>query len=1017
MAATPPAESVARARIAENYGKLPLGFEANRGQAEPDVRFLSRGSGYTLYLTAREAVLTLRATSAPDRTDLLRIQFAGATADAADGNSLPVAEKLLPGATNYLIGNDPAGWRTGLPAFARVHYPGVYPGVDLIFYGNHRQLEYDFVVRAGADPSAIRLRFDGAAKLRLDASGNLVIGTEDGSIAFHKPAVYQLVEGKRTPVAGRFKLLAHNSVGFSLGRYDNSRLLVIDPVLAYSTFLGNSTSAINSIAVDSTGAAYLAGTATSTDYPITPGAYQTSFKNSHYTAFITKLNPSGTALIYSTFLGGSGKPWGGDGAAKVAVDSAGNAYTTGSACSSDFPVTSNAFQSANLAAAKSGCIGFFAKLNQKGTALDYSTYLGGTDSPMGFDTPTSLALDAAGNVYIGGLAYSTDFPTTAGVLQTTNKSSAYYGWNEFIAKINPAASGKASLIYSTYLGGSGESTPPTGGVVAVAADKAGDVFVSAPVQSTDFPVTKGVFQSTNKGTAKGGFNLTVAKINPTATSLVYATYLGGSGAGYHGDVAGGIAVDSSGNAYLAGTTYETNFPVTKGAFQTTNKGAANPNGNVATCFVTKMNSTGTALVYSTFLGGSGFYMGDSASSLAIDNSGDAYIVGLTDSSDFPVTANAYQSTNRGRFEANTATNAFFTELNPAGAGLVYSTFLGGSGGDAALALARGSTGDVFLSGYTRSSNFPVTPDAYQTTFKSPSLVTGFVSHFVMGTAPTTLPTVTLITANANPAVAGTSLIFTAVVGPVSGTGVSTGNVVFSFDEAAAATVPLSATGLATWSSGPLSPGLHYILASYSGSSTYAASGAGITETIAPQTPVISPPGGTYSSAQLVTLTDTAQGAVLHYTTDGSVPTASSTKYTGPIMVSAQQTIRAIAVVPGLPTTAVASASYTLLNAPTVLAAQASAISTPKATLNALVDTYGMTGTYFFRYGLSGSALTAGTPKTALAGSTLGSRLGFVPVQVSAQLTSLGAKTTYYYQVVVSTAAGSSSGKVLSFKTN
>lgn len=1005
--AAPPAP-LQKARIARNYGQLPLRFELNQGQAGPSVNFLSRGEGYALYLTGREAVLSLHMQQNQSASGVLRMQFSAADAKAQD--SVPVGENALPGVSNYLVGSDPAQWHTNVPAYRKVRYTQVYPGVDLVFYGNGRQLEYDFLVAPEANPGAIRLRFDGARRLRLKAGGDLEIDTDGASIAFRKPDIYQMVNGTRSPVAGHFTLIADNSAGFALGRYDRSKPLVIDPTLIYSTYLGGTIQdSIAAIALDASGDAFLTGTTGSSDYPITPGAIDTTYKSSHTTAFVTKLNASGTALIYSTFLGGSGTSFGGDTGQQIAVDSAGEAYAVGSTCSTDFPITPGAYQGTNKAAAHSACTGYLSKLNALGTSLLYSTYLGGSST----DTPTSLALalDATGDVFVAGSAYSADFPTTAGVVQTTNKSAADYGWNEFVAKFNPAASGTAGLIYSTYLGGSRDYGSPD--KIRVAVDKSGDAYVSGIAMSADFPVTTGAYQPKNNAAA-GHSDMTLSELNPTATKLHYSTYLGGSGNSYGDDAANGLTVDSTGNAYLTGTTYEANFPVTKGAYQTTSSAVAN---YLSAGFVTKMNPTGTALVYSTYLSGSGGVSGDRAWAVALDTSGDAFITGSADSTDFPVTSNAYQKTNPAA--SNNGAVVFLTELNPAGSTLVYSTYFGGpySFGDTGLGIALGGGGALYLAGFTGASNFPITPGAYNSTFNSQFSSMGFVAKFVMGTAPSAQPTVTALVVNSNPAVTGTNMIFTAGVAPVTGTGIATGSVVFSLDERVAATVALSATASATWTTAPFSPGQHYVLASYTGSTAYAPSGGGITETITPAIPIISPPGGTYQSAQLVTIAAPTAGSVIHLTTDGAVPTAASATYSGPLMVSAPQTIRAIASIPGLPPSSVTSASYTLLNAPTVLAAQASAIATPKAALNALADTYGMAGVYYFQYGLTSTALTSSTPKTALGGSSLGSRLGFVPVPVSALVTGLLGKTTYYFRVVVTTAAGTSSGKVLSFTTN
>ena len=970
----------AKAQMMENYGKLPLRFEANRGQTDGRVRFVSRGPGYQLFLTGQEAVLAVHGSG--NKSQSVRMQLAGGNPGAAvDG------EERLPGVTNYFVDGDPAEAKTNLPSYARVRYSQVYPGVDLVYYGNRRQLEYDFALAAGADPSRIRLHFAGSDKLSLDKGGNLVIGAGDAAIAFHKPVVYQPVDGGRRQVRGKFTLLADNSVGFALGRYDHKMPLVIDPTLVYSTLLGGSNEDLMAaMALDVNGNAYITGTTESTDYPVTTGAYQTTYS----TAFVTKLNPSGTALAYSTFLGS------GAAGVAIAVDKSGNAYVAGTTTSKTFPVTAGVIQKTNNASSGAPT-GFLAKLNPGGTALVYSTYLGGNIS----DNPYSLALDSAGDVYVAGATESTTFPVTAGVFQTKNNSAAEYGWNEFITKINPTAT---ALLYSTYLGGSkeyGGETP-----ILVAIDASGDAYVSGSAISTDYPVTAGAYQTTNK--AKSGYSdLTLTELNPTATKLLYSTYLGGSGNSYGSDVGNGLAVDSAGNAYLAGQTWESNYPVTSGAFQKTINAAA----GLSNGFVTKMNPTGTALVYSTYLGGSGR---DLVKGLALDSSGDVYLTGTAYSTDFPVTGNAYQSANNAAF--NEGSNAFLTELNPAGSALVYSTYFGGDGYDSGTQVALGGSAQVYVVGTAGSSDFPVTANAYKTVFNSQNFATGFVADFAFGAKPGA-PTLTSMLSNANPAVTGTNMIFSVTVTPVTGTGIPQGNVVLSIDLKTVATLPLSSAGFATFSVAPLSVGQHYILATYAGNSTYAASSFGLTETITPAIPVISPRSGVYPAAQLVSIADGTTGAKIYYTTNGTAPTTASTAYAGPFMVAEDETVRAISAVPGLPASEIASQSYTVLSAPTALAAPVSAVSTPNTTLNAWVNTQGMAGSYYFLWGTSSSALTNATPKTALPASALGSTLAIAPVAVSARLSTLATKTQYFYQVVVSTAAGTASGAVLSFRTN
>jgi Beta-propeller repeat len=764
-----------KARVVGTYGRLPLSFEDNTGQAEKSVKFLSRGGGYGLYLTGNEAVLTLCQTAfgaarpdfrrTPDllpksaECDVVRMQLAGASLKTE-----PAGEDRLAGRVNYFIGSDPSKWRTSIPTYAKVRYSDIYPGIDLVYYGNQRQLEFDFLVAPHADPNAIRLRFSGPNRLRLAANGDLILSTAGGSLTFRKPSIYQAANGRRVQSAGEFVLLAKNTVGLRLGRYDRDRALVIDPALVYSTFLGGSvdpnSSALfggfpNAIAVDAVGNAYVTGQALSTSFPVTTGAFQTTDPGAAtqgYPAFVTKLNASGTALIYSTYLGGSAFDQGN----AIAVDAAGDAYVAGATSSTDFPVTPGAFQTSNNGAAHGGNSSFITQLNATGTALVYSTYLGGSAG----NTAYAIALDTTGDTYVAGQTSSTDFPVTPGALQVQNNAAGLpkgFEFNAFVTKLNPAG---AALVYSTYLGGSGEPVNiinscmsaqflPTrlwDGVDAIAVDAEGNAYVTGTAVSTDFPVTTGAYQTQNNGAANYVTNAFVSKLNPTGSALVYSTYLGGSGctcpfnSSYAGDASLGMAVDSAGNAYVAGIAFSSDFPVTQGAFQTSNRftysydgSNGGPNG-----FVTKLNPSGTALAYSTYLGGSGgfiyrtpdfwMYGGDQATGLAIDNLGNAYITGSTASADFPVTQNSYQATNNS--PADTGYNAFVTELNSLGTAVVYSTYLGGNGsspysgsgtiliGDTASGLALDGSGNVYLTGTAESADFPVTSGVFQTTIQA-----------------------------------------------------------------------------------------------------------------------------------------------------------------------------------------------------------------------------------------------------------------------------------------------------------
>ena len=459
-------------QILQAYGQIPLSFEVNQGQTAAQVDFLSQGSGYTLFLTPTETVLSLQkpapaaggGAEAPDSV-VLSSRFVGA-------NPQPQVVGLdrLAGTSNYFIGSDPSQWHTNVANYGQVEYQDLYPGVDLVFYGNQRQLEYDYVVVPGTDPGVIKLAIDGAESMTIDGQGDLVLHTSGGDVLEHAPVVYQESGGVRQPVSGQFVLEGDGQVGFAVGAYDHTQPLVIDPVLSYSTYLGGtSLTACSGIAVDSAGDAYVTGTTYSTDFPTTAGAFQTSLGGGgNGDAFVTKLNPTGTALVYSTYLSGTNY----DGCNGIAVDTAGNAYVTGDTTSTDFPTTTGAFQTTY----RGGGDAFVTKLNSTGTALVYSTFLGGTNGDGGL----GIAVDTAGNAYVTGDTTSTDFPTTTGAFQTTYRG----GGDAFVTKLNPTGT---ALVYSTYLGGTGDDVG-----FGIAVDTAGNAYVTGDTRSTDFPTTTGL---------------------------------------------------------------------------------------------------------------------------------------------------------------------------------------------------------------------------------------------------------------------------------------------------------------------------------------------------------------------------------------------------------------------------------------------------------------------------------------------------------------------------------------------
>jgi Beta-propeller repeat len=698
---------------------LPLYFEANQGQTDERVKFLSRGGGYTLFLTEEGATLSLRMPQADDSAhaassaDLAKRSLHGPrpggishprhsahTRYSTDSVQLKlVAANPSPevtgdspqtGRVNYFIGKDPSHWHTGITTYKGVRYAQVYPGVDMVFHGSQQQLEYDFEVAPGADPSRIALQVNGARDLHLDPAGNAIVSIPVGDIALHKPVTYQGEGSSRREVASAFELRAKGTLGFHVGDYDRSQKLVIDPVLTYSTYLGGSnTGSISGLVTNSSGNVFVTGTTTSADFPVTLGAFQPSLPNA-VSAFVTEFTPDGSSLVFSTFLGGTTDFNNGY---DVDIDSDGNVYVTGETGAADFPLF-HAYQTTR----KGITDVFLTALNPDGGSIRYSTYIGGKYRENG----AGIRTGNPGKVYVTGTTNSTNFPTTSGAYKT-KKSPADY--NCFVAKFDTSKSGSASLLYSTYLGGS--AVGETDNCVRIARDSKGDVFVTGNTDSTGFPTTSGAYQTH----FKGGQDAFVTELNTTGTSLVHSTLLGGTFKDFGGD----LRLDGSNNVYVTGSTESSDFPTTKGVFQPTLKGILN-------AFVTKFNPTLSSLVYSTYLGGSNEEDGNA---IFLDSSRNAYVGGLTDSTDFPV-LNATQANLHNLI----GTNGFAATLNSTGTALLFGTYIGGSGGsfcgiDAAYGVSVRSN-NLYVGGQTCSTNFPVTPGGFQTT--STADESGFVQE-------------------------------------------------------------------------------------------------------------------------------------------------------------------------------------------------------------------------------------------------------------------------------------------------
>ena len=655
-----------RIAIQRDFARLPLSFEPNLGQTDGKVEYMARGRGFDLLLSRSGASLVNKSATARQGTEsAMHMWFPGSRS-----NHRMVGVEQLPARSNYLFGNHPEHWHTNLPQFAQVKYAGIYPGVDVLFHGRQKELEFDFVVAPQARPDQIKLAFRGDVRLEPDPSGGLALHHASGAVQLHKPTVYQEVDGVRKVVDARYVLEAYNRAGFAIGAYDRNRTLVIDPVLSYASLLGGSGDDSGlAITTDAQGNVYVTGATSSPDFPVA-GARQPKIAGSaspKVDAFVTKLKSGGGELVYSTYIGGQGADIG----MGIAVDSQGNAYVTGDTTSPDFP-TANPIQAA-FGGGVAPSDAFVLKLDPTGSTLLYSTYLGGSGDDIG----RAIAVDSAGSAYVTGQTISDNFPLKNPMQQR------HHGLGDaFVAKLNPSGAG---LVYSTFLGGVQLDIAN-----AIAIDTSGNAYVAGLTYSVDFPIQNALQPST------GGSDAFVAKLDATGSSLLYSTYLGGTS----DDIGTGVAVDSSGNAYVTGVTGSPNYPL-KNPIQPV-FGAKDGFGSDA--FVTKLDSSGRNLIYSTFLGGSGT---DAGLAIAAGSDGSAFVAGETDSTDFPSTDPS---------KSGGTTDAFLVKLNAAGSQAVYSTLIGGTGNESATAIALDPAGGaLYVTGATTSGDFPATSGAFQTT--------------------------------------------------------------------------------------------------------------------------------------------------------------------------------------------------------------------------------------------------------------------------------------------------------------
>jgi hypothetical protein len=702
--------------------QLPLTFEANQGQTDPRVKFLSHGKGYIVFLTAGEMVLSLRPNDSAATPGISEVRttanaqhFPNTTLQfrlvGASQNPTAVGEDPQIGKVNYFIGNDPRKWHTNVQTYAKVRYKNVYPGIDLVYYGSHRQLEYDFAISPGADPNRIQLEIKGAKQTRVDAKGDLVIQTGNGEIHFQSPAVYQESNGHRVPVQGAYVMNDSTHIAFHVARYDSSKILVIDPVLVYSTYLGGSgDDQPTGIAVDNTGSVYVTGYTNSTDFPLaTLGSLPAGADH----VFVAKLDPTGSNVIYADYIGGNSQDYG----YALVLDSANEVYVTGGTTSSDFPVV-NPYQGS-----LSGSFnGFLTKLSADGSSLLYSTYLGGNSS----DVPSAIAIDSVGSVLVAGGTFSTNFPVVNAYQATVSPNQGgLFGEYGFLTKFSVDGS---SLIYSTYLGGNSNvpyncGTPcwgtPFSGIVGIALDSNGSAYVGGNTNTYNFPTTPGAYLPTDSTQQNSSVGF-VSKFS-AAGNLEYSSYFyESSGADTNLNA---IAVDGSGSAYVTG------IALSDGTFPITSTSICDPSVYGWGCnfaFVTKFDPTASTLVYSTFLGPNNEA---SPQAIALDRNNDAYVLTSSGSSSFSMVDGIEPYTNES--------DLLLVEIDPLASTQIFATFLGASANEFPAGMALDSNGNLYIAGSTNSTDFPVTQRAFQ------SVLAGNPSAFVLKIGPSSAPAVAL----------------------------------------------------------------------------------------------------------------------------------------------------------------------------------------------------------------------------------------------------------------------------------
>ncbi|MGB0014778.1 MAG: choice-of-anchor D domain-containing protein [Candidatus Sulfotelmatobacter sp.] len=703
-----------------NYSS-PLIFEANRGQTDAQVKFLARGKGYKAFLTSGAMVLSLHpsqaqktqtpaatAGSQPSASTTLQFKLLGAAQNPAI-----VGEDLLPGKVNYFIGRDPTKWHTGVPTYSRIRYKNVYPGIDLVYYGSHQQLEYDFAISPGANPNQIQFELTGAAQTTLDAEGNLVLQTGSGDVHFQSPVIYQESGGARVPISGTYVMSDSTHIAFHVSQYDSSKPIVIDPVLVYSTYLGGSgDDEPAGIAVDTAGSVYVAGYTDSTDFPLAaPGSLAAG--NTH--VFVAKLDSTGSNLVYADYIGGNNQDYG----YALVLDSANEVYVTGSTASSDFPLV-NPYQGMYPGTFN----GFLTKISADGSSLLYSTYFGGNGS----DLPASIAIDSLGSVLIAGNTSSTNFPVANAYQATAQPNQdGLFGNYGFLTKFSPDGS---YLAYSTYFagntnvayncGGTPCWTSPYSAINSIAVDANGDAYVAGVTNTYNFPTTQSAYLAIDSTQQTNPIVAFVSKFSSSG-ALDYSTYFYESSAAL--TEADAIAVDDSGSAYVAGIAFS------DGTFPVTSTTICNPTVSQFACdyaFVTKFDPTGSTLAYSTFLGPNNNAI---PRAIALDSNNDAYVLSSTSSSSFGI-VNGIEPYSNG-------SDLLLIEIDPLASTQLFATYLGASADEFAAGIALDSNGNIYIAGSTDSTDLPTTQGSFQ------NALGGGTDAFVMKIGPNSAPSVSL----------------------------------------------------------------------------------------------------------------------------------------------------------------------------------------------------------------------------------------------------------------------------------